>query len=51
MLKITNASKTSSLSGSFITEINQVCIVTNDLEKNVRELSKRFGIGPFKCWN
>ena len=51
MLKMTNASKTSSLSGSFITEINQVCIVTNDLEKNVRELSKRFGIGPFKCWN
>ena len=51
MQVMTNPSKTSSLSGSFIREINQVCIVTNDLDKNVRELSKRLGIGPFKCWN
>src|SRR4051794_22352841 len=34
----------------FVTEIRQVCLVTNDFEGTLRELTARFGLGPFKCW-
>lgn len=36
---------------SFISSIYQVCIVTHDLKGTVQELTQRFGIGPFKCWD
>lgn len=36
---------------SFISNIDQVCIVTHDLKGTVQELTQRFGIGPFKCWD
>lgn len=36
---------------SFLSEIIQVCTVTHNLESTVHELSRHFGIGPFKCWD
>lgn len=36
---------------SFISNIYQICIVTQDLKSTVQELTQRFGIGPFKCWD
>ncbi|HIK07007.1 MAG TPA: VOC family protein [Trichormus sp. M33_DOE_039] len=47
MMQITK--KSPSLNHLF-TNINQVCIVTNNCDETVRCLSKYLGIGPFKCW-
>ena len=38
-------------SNRLVSGITQICLVVNDFEKRVGELSGRFGIGPFKCWN
>src|SRR5438067_6625532 len=35
----------------FVTDIRQVCLVVDDLDKTLGELAGRFGIGPFKCWH
>jgi len=38
-------------SNPLVSGIIQICLVVNDFEKRIGELSGRFGIGPFKCWN
>jgi Glyoxalase/Bleomycin resistance protein/Dioxygenase superfamily len=35
----------------FVTDIRQVCLVVDDLDKTLGELAGQFGIGPFKVWH
>jgi Glyoxalase/Bleomycin resistance protein/Dioxygenase superfamily len=51
MLRLNKENKERLITGSFISNIVQIAIITRNLESTVRELSERFGVGPFKGWN
>ena len=39
------------MTSNLITDLLQICIVSENLEETVQRLADNFGIGPWKCWD